>query len=154
MSSSLGAYCESPGQPWDGQPCEFTKSTCGNATEDCHGRGPGFRTSDFASNLIIGTNQYTAAKTLMASTTLAPVSGPVKGVHTYVNMTNYNFKLANGTSVTTCPAAMGYSFAGGTTDGPGAFDFVQGDNSSQPQNPFWQIVKGELRCPHMLLNET
>lgn len=32
---------------------------------------------------------------------------------------------------------------GGTTDGPGAFDFVQGDNSSQSQNPFWQIVKGE-----------
>ena len=27
-------------------------------------------------------------------------------------------------------------------DGPGAFDFIQGDNSSDPQNPFWEIVKG------------
>ncbi|KAG2033204.1 hypothetical protein BDR03DRAFT_968244 [Suillus americanus] len=36
-SNSLGAYCESPGKPWDG-PCEFEDSTCGNRTEDCHGR--------------------------------------------------------------------------------------------------------------------
>ena len=36
--SSLGAYCESPGEEWDGQPCEFEHSTCGNKTEDCHGR--------------------------------------------------------------------------------------------------------------------
>lgn len=27
------------------------------------------------------------------------------------------------------------------SDGPGVFDFVQGVNSSMPQNPFWQIVK-------------
>ena len=30
--------------------------------------------------------------------------------------------------VKTCPAAMGFSFATGTTDGPGAFDFNQGDD--------------------------
>lgn len=28
----------------------------------------------------------------------------------------------------TCPAAMGFAFAAGTTDGPGAFDFKQGDD--------------------------
>ena len=28
--------------------------------------------------------------------------------------------------VHTCPAALGRSFAAGTTDGPGAFDFIQG----------------------------
>ena len=33
--------------------------------------------------------------------------------------------LPNGKSSTTCPAALGYSFAAGTTDGPGAFDFTQ-----------------------------
>jgi len=49
--------------------------------------------------------------------------------------------LTNGSQVTTCPAAMGFAFAGGTTDGPGLFDFTQGDNSSEPQNPFWEIVK-------------
>lgn len=30
--------------------------------------------------------------------------------------------------VKTCPAAMGFGFAAGTTDGPGAFDFTQGDD--------------------------
>ncbi|KAI0077234.1 Neutral/alkaline nonlysosomal ceramidase [Panus rudis PR-1116 ss-1] len=138
-----GAFCESPGQPWDGQPCEFEHSTCGNRTEDCHGRGPGFRISDFESNRIIAQRQVDGAKTLM-SQSLAPVSGPVKWVHTYMNMSFRSFKLSNGSTAQTCPPAMGFSFAGGTTDGPGAFDFIQGDNSSTPQNPFWEIVKGAV----------
>ena len=29
-------------------------------------------------------------------------------------------------NVSTCKPAMGFSFAAGTTDGPGAFDFKQG----------------------------
>ncbi|GAB1523209.1 hypothetical protein RhiTH_006340 [Rhizoctonia solani] len=104
--NTLGAYCESPGQPWDGQPCEYQRSTCGNRTQDCHGRGPGFRVSDFESNLIIGTNQFNGAKTLMGST-LPGVSGAVRSLHSYVNMSNYSFVLANGTTVATCPPAMG-----------------------------------------------
>ncbi|QRV84242.1 hypothetical protein RhiJN_12258 [Ceratobasidium sp. AG-Ba] len=143
--NTFGAYCESPGQPWDGQPCEYQKSTCGNKTQDCHGRGPGFRVSDFESNLIIGTNQFNGAKKLMSST-LPSVSGAVRSLHSYVNMSNYSFALPNGTTVNTCPPAMGYSFAGGTTDGPGAFDFTQGDNSTS-QNPFWEIVKGIVTAP-------
>ncbi|KAG8736453.1 hypothetical protein FRC10_009309 [Ceratobasidium sp. 414] len=114
--NTLGAFCESPGQPWDGQPCEYQKSTCGNKTQDCHGRGPGFRTSDFESNFIIGTNQFNGAKKLMSST-LPSVSGVVKSLHSYVNI-----------------------------DGPGAFDFIQGDNSTS-QNPFWEVVKGAVTAP-------
>ncbi|KAI0060570.1 Neutral/alkaline nonlysosomal ceramidase [Artomyces pyxidatus] len=139
--NTLGAYCESPGQPYDGQLCDFNSSTCGGKTEDCHGRGPAFQISDFASNVIIAQKQVDGAQSLM-SQTLAPVSGAVKSVHTYLNMSFHSFTLPNGTTVETCPPALGYSFAGGTTDGPGAFDFVQGDNSSTPQNPFWEIVKG------------
>ncbi|ETW74738.1 hypothetical protein HETIRDRAFT_391411 [Heterobasidion irregulare TC 32-1] len=139
--NTLGAFCESPGKSYDGMPCDFNSSTCGGTVEDCHGRGPGFRTSDFESNRIIAQLQVDGAKTLMNSQ-LAPVSGTVRSVHTYLNMTWHSFTLPNGTTVQTCPPAMGYSFAGGTTDGPGAFDFVQGDNSSKPQNPFWEIVKG------------
>ena len=30
------------------------------------------------------------------------------------------------------------------SDGPGAFDFIQGHNASTPRNPFWQIVKGKF----------
>ena len=33
--------------------------------------------------------------------------------------------LANGSTSHTCPPALGYSFAAGTTDGPGEFDFTQ-----------------------------
>ncbi|KAH8110485.1 Neutral/alkaline nonlysosomal ceramidase [Phellopilus nigrolimitatus] len=139
--NTLGAYCESPGEAWDGQLCEFEHSTCGNKTEDCHGRGPGFRISDFASNEIIGGLQFQAAQTIMGQARTA-ISGPVKSVHTYLNMSFHSFTLPNGTTVQTCPPALGFGFAGGTTDGPGAFDFIQGDNSSDPQNPFWEIVKG------------
>jgi neutral ceramidase len=32
---------------------------------------------------------------------------------------------------------MGYSFAAGTTDGAGAFDFTQGTTSG---NPFWDSI--------------
>ncbi|KAI0753569.1 Neutral/alkaline nonlysosomal ceramidase [Daedaleopsis nitida] len=141
--NTLGAFCESPGQPWDGQPCEFEHSTCGNKTEDCHGRGPGFMISDFESNKIIGQRQVNGAKAIM-SQTLPALTGPVNYVHTYMNMSFRQFTLPDGTTAQTCPPAMGFSFAGGTTDGPGAFDFIQGDNSSTPQNPFWEIVKGAV----------
>ncbi|KAH9485768.1 Neutral ceramidase 2 [Psilocybe cubensis] len=106
-------------------------------------RGPGFRTSDFESNRLIGQAQFLGAQTVMNGP-LSPVHGTVKSVHVYMAMANHSFTLPNGTTVSTCPAAMGFAFAGGTTDGPGAFDFVQGDNSSTPQNPFWEIVKGAV----------
>ncbi|KAG7441035.1 Neutral/alkaline nonlysosomal ceramidase [Guyanagaster necrorhizus] len=139
--NTLGAFCESPGEDYDGLPCDFDHSTCGGTVEDCHGRGPGFRVSDFESNRIIGEKQFEGALTIMDGGTLAPVSGSVRSVHVYMDMANHTFTLPNGTTVQTCPAAMGFSFAGGTTDGPGAFDFIQGDNSSNTQNPFWELVK-------------
>ncbi|KAB5592796.1 hypothetical protein CTheo_3780 [Ceratobasidium theobromae] len=145
--NTLGAFCESPGKPWDGQPCEYKKSTCGNVTQGCHGRGPGFHISDFESNRIIGENQYLGAKKLMNDNGLVSVKGSVRSLHTYVNMSNYTFPLANGTTVHTCPPAMGYSFAGGTSDGPGAFDFTQGQTADGTQNPFWEVAKGIVTAP-------
>jgi neutral ceramidase len=70
----------------------------------------------------------------------------VKSYHIFQDMEFYEFPLPNGTVVQTCPAALGYSFAAGTTDGPGAFDFVQNDNNSA-QNPFWAIVSDTLTTP-------
>ncbi|KAJ7618532.1 Neutral/alkaline nonlysosomal ceramidase [Roridomyces roridus] len=139
--NTLGAFCESPGEPYDGMPCQANSSTCGGTVADCHGRGPGFTLDSlgFHSNEMIAQIQVDAAKKLMSST-LSPVTGSVRSVHVYLNMANHTFALPNGTQVQTCPAAMGFSFAGGTTDGPGAFDFVQGDNSTS-QNPLWEIVK-------------
>lgn len=46
-----------------------------------------------------------------------------------------------GRNETTCQAALGYSFAAGTTDGPGDFDFTQSSNST---NVFWQFVSSFL----------
>ncbi|KAG9312567.1 Neutral/alkaline nonlysosomal ceramidase [Chiua virens] len=161
--NTLGAYCESPGQPYDGQECEYEHSTCGGYAQDCHGRGPGFRVSDFASNFMIGDAQFQAARGVMESmspqviftspdttietantTGLMGVKGSVRSVHVYMDMMNYTFTLPNGTIARTCPAALGSGFAGGTTDGPGAFDFIQGSNGSTTQNPFWNIVKGAV----------
>ncbi|KAJ7196939.1 Neutral/alkaline nonlysosomal ceramidase [Mycena pura] len=139
--NTLGAFCESPGQSFDGMPCQADSSTCGGTVEQCHGRGPGFTLDAFGfhSNEMIAQTQVNAAKTIMNGE-LAPVTGSVRSVHVYLDMANHTFPLANGTTAQTCPAAMGFSFAGGTTDGPGSFDFVQGDNSTQ-QNPFWDLVK-------------
>lgn len=39
---------------------------------------------------------------------------------------------------------MGYSFAAGTVDGPGAFSFQQGTTSS---NPMWNFVRDVLAKP-------
>ncbi|KAH9941449.1 Neutral/alkaline nonlysosomal ceramidase [Amylocystis lapponica] len=144
--NTLGAVCESPGKAWDGEPCDFAHSTCGNRTQDCRGRGPGFRISDFESNRIIAQRQADGAQTIMNGD-LSTVGGPVTWVHTYMNMTFRTFELPDGTVGQTCPAALGYSFAGGTSDGPGAFDFTQGHNSSDSQNPFWELVKGAITPP-------
>lgn len=43
-----------------------------------------------------------------------------------------------------CLPAMGYSFAAGTTDGPGSFAFRQGTKTS---NPLWNAVRNFLAAP-------
>ena len=40
-----------------------------------------------------------------------------------------------------CLPAMGYSFAAGTTDGPGTFTFRQG---MKTENPLWNVVRNFL----------
>lgn len=71
----------------------------------------------------------------------------VKSYHFYQDMSFFHFRLPNGTEVQTCPAALGYSFAAGTTDGPGAFDFTQNDSGAPNANPLWSVVADLLRTP-------
>lgn len=151
----LGAWCDDG----SGEMCSLESSTCGETnttkgtSENCHGRGPEFQKLDLgvSSCYEIGRRVYSVAKTLYDSfdSVATPVSDTsVKAYHTFQDMQYFNFTLPNGTAVQTCPAALGYSFAGGTSDGPGAFDFVQNDNtSSSSQNPFWQIVSGVISEP-------
>ena len=71
----------------------------------------------------------------------------MKSFHTFHNMSYYRFELPNGTEVETCPAALGYSFAAGTSDGPGVFDFTQHDGNQNTTSPVWNVVSGMLKSP-------
>lgn len=53
------------------------------------------------------------------------ISGPIGFVHEWIDMSNRVVHLDDGRRAKTCAPALGYSFAAGTTDGPGEFDFVQ-----------------------------
>lgn len=71
----------------------------------------------------------------------------MKSWHSFTDMTSFSFVLPNGTAAKTCPAALGYSFAAGTSDGPGAFDFTQGDSGTPDANPLWSVVKAFIKQP-------
>lgn len=145
----LGAWCEDG----SGQMCSFENSTCSNGkAEHCHARGPFFRTNDSgaASCFEIGRRQFVAAKELYdeLNANSKPVRGSwVKSFHTFHNMSDFTFQLPNGSVARTCPAALGYSFAAGTSDGPGVFDFTQHDGDPSNTSPVWQVVSRFLKTP-------
>lgn len=60
------------------------------------------------------------------------LQGKVDFRHAYLDFSKLEVtipKQGGGSEVVkTCPASMGFAFAAGTTDGPGAFDFKQGDD--------------------------
>lgn len=132
----LGAFCTDTGVP-----CDFNHSTCGGKNELCYGRGPGYP-DEFESTRIIGERQFKKAADLF-NTATEKLNGKIDFRHSYLDFSQLEVTLANGT-FKTCPAAMGFAFAAGTTDGPGAFDFKQGDNTG---NPFWKLVRNVLKTP-------
>lgn len=144
----LGAWCEDG----TGQMCSFENSTCSDGkTQQCHARGPFFREKDEGSSSCfeIGRRQFASARQLYdESEKMTPIHGSwVKTFHRFHNMSNFHFQLPNGTEVETCPAALGYSFAAGTSDGPGAFDFTQHDGGPNTTSPVWKVVSGLLKAP-------
>lgn len=153
----LGAYCEDG----SGSKCNFKDSTCGGKTQPCHGRGPFFREDDQGSKSCfeIGRRQFLAAKTIfddIASAHGTEIRGPtVTALHTYHDFSHFTFTspLTGVSNLSTCPAALGHSFAAGTTDGPGAFDFTQGTNNTDPDqnpstsNPLWRIARAFVHPP-------
>jgi len=140
----LGAWCEDGSN----QECKLEDSTCGGKSQDCHGRGPFFGLNDggVKSCYEIGKRQFEGAKAIYNSNGFTPITGSIRSFHTFVDFSNFSFQLPNGTTVSTCPAAMGNSFAAGTSDGPGAFDFVQNDPGA-PSNPFWNVVGSLIAVP-------
>jgi neutral ceramidase len=145
----LGAWCEDG----SGDQCSFKNSTCADGkSQSCHARGPFFRKKDngAASCFEIGKRQFEPARKLYDSLGIkgTPVTGSsVKSFHVFQDMSNFSFPLANGSYVNTCPAALGYSFAAGTSDGPGAFDFTQNDPNAPSASPVWRVVSGIIKAP-------
>ena len=147
-----GAYCESG--PDAGQQCNFETSLCGGKNGPCHGRGPhwGLDDAGTASTFEIGRRQYLGTRSLFEqmqtnTASVQNLQGAVKSLHVFVDFANRTFSLPNGSKARTCPAALGYSFAAGTTDGPGAFDFKQNNSGTGDANPFWAAIRNQLHEP-------
>lgn len=141
----LGAYCEDG----TGSLCSFERSLCSNnRSEACHGRGPFFGLDDGGTKSCfeIGKRQFEGASKLMSKTDAKRLRGPIRSLHTYRDFSDFTFTLMNGSLASTCSAALGYSFAAGTTDGPGAFDFKQNSRNADA-NPLWKIVSSALHAP-------
>jgi len=125
-----------------GKLCDNPTSSCNGRNQQCSSSGPG--KDMFESCQIIGGNQFMVAEKLFnAAQKNSDIGSTVDYVQTYVKMTGLNVSdpatkkpLGN-----LCSAAMGQSFAAGTTDGPGMFDFTQGANST---NPLWNIIRNVL----------
>ena len=134
--NTAGAKCIDTGLPCDG-----ATSSCNGKCQNCIAFGPG--KDMFESAQIIGDNQYQFAKKLM-NEAKEVLTGPVDYRHSWVQFPGLNVTLANGKTAALCEPAMGYSFAAGTTDGPGMFSFTQGTTTG---NPFWDAVSGLLSVP-------
>ncbi|GMN47844.1 hypothetical protein TIFTF001_017015 [Ficus carica] len=137
----LGAFCTDTGLP-----CDFDHSTCNGKNELCYGRGPGYP-DEFESTRIIGERQFRKAVELFDKAT-ENLKGKIRYRQAYVDFSKLKLSVPqeDGTNkvLQTCPAALGFAFAAGTTDGPGAFDFKQGDEQG---NPFWRLVRNVLKTP-------
>ncbi|MED6204596.1 hypothetical protein PIB30_010451 [Stylosanthes scabra] len=114
--------------------------------EDCQidkeRQGAGYP-DEFESTRIIGERQFRKAVQLFNEAEEETV-GDVDYRHAYVDLSSLKVIHKRGASkvVRTCPASMGFAFAAGTTDGPGTFDFTQGDDKG---NPFWKLVRDLLK---------
>lgn len=59
------------------------------------------------------------------------IKGEIGFQHAYIDFSKHEVTISNEGAhevANTCPAAMGFAFAAGTTDGPGALDLKQGDD--------------------------
>lgn len=86
---------------------------------------------EILSTKMIGERQFEKAVELFTSAS-DEVAGKIDFRQLYVNLTDVEVVLDDKRVVRTCPAALGPGFAAGTTDGPGAFGFQQGDTEVRP----------------------
>ncbi|NWH82649.1 ASAH2 ceramidase, partial [Piaya cayana] len=115
----------------------FASSNLGDA-KMCMAMGPG--DDMFDSTRIIGQKIYSKAKELYENA-FQEITGPISSIHQWVNMTNVTVELNATHTVKTCKPALGHSFAAGTIDGVGAFNFTQG---SVEGDPFWDGIRDQV----------
>ncbi|KAL2758153.1 hypothetical protein ACRALDRAFT_1068570 [Sodiomyces alcalophilus JCM 7366] len=147
----LGDWCEDG----SGERCSFENSTCSDGkSQHCHARGPFFREQDGGAKSCfeIGRRQFEAARELYDRLDMDMDAWSIRGswvklFHVFHDMSDFAFQLPNGTHVRTCPAALGYSFAAGTSDWPGYFDFVQHGSNRSNTSPIWKVVSRFLKEP-------
>ncbi|CAN1322846.1 Neutral ceramidase 2 [Linum perenne] len=133
----LGAFCVDSGNP-----CDFNRSSCDGNDQLCVGRGPGYP-DETLSTKMIGERQFNKAVELFTSAS-DKLDAKIDYRHIYLNFSSLEVELEGKGTVRTCPAAVGPGFAAGTTDGPGAFGFQQGDTEI---NPFLKLVRDFIKKP-------
>ena len=139
--NTAGPHCIDTGEPCDDG--DTTNATCRGHREKCRSTGPG--KDMFESTQIIGELQYAHSINLTLDQQQQRIlHGDVAYRHSFIDMSNVTIVLPNNNVVHTCPAALGYSFAAGTTDGPGQYPFEQGTNTS---NHFLDVMGGFLSVP-------
>ncbi|XP_075996229.1 neutral ceramidase [Genypterus blacodes] len=122
-----------------GLPCDYLNSSCPvGGTKMCQAFGPG--EDMFDSTRIIGENIYRKAKELYMNAD-EEVTGFLHFAHQWVNMTDVTVNINHTHTASTCKAALGHSFAAGTTDGGGDLNFTQG---AVEGDPFWDGIRDAL----------
>ncbi|XP_056326144.1 neutral ceramidase [Danio aesculapii] len=125
-----------------GLKCDYINSSCPvGGKKACIAFGPG--EDMFESTRIIGENMYKKAKELYGSAK-QELHGPVYGAHQWVNMTDETVQFNSTHTGRTCKPALGHSFAAGTTDGGGEFNFLQGDTEG---DPLWDGIRDAVLGP-------
>ena len=80
--------------------------------------------SQFESTKIIGGKQWQKAKEMLDTLELhVEVRGGLATSHQWLDMSRLKVPLRKGLVGLTCPPALGYAFAAGTSDGPGVNTF-------------------------------
>lgn len=131
-----------------GEFCDGVESFCPGRDNWCVATGPGGG-DHVESTRIIGSRVHAVAASMLRANAGRELSGNVGSIHQFINMpeatgTYRNPVTGQVENVRGCFEAMGHSFAAGTTDGPGGFNFTQGDTSG---NPMWDAVTNFLSPP-------
>lgn len=118
----------------------FAQSNAGDMTPNLNLDGTGPTANEFDNTRIIGERQFQKALAIYYGA-LEPLSGPVDYRHRFIDFSRVNVaaSFADGSTRSTCPAALGSAFAAGTEDGRGMDGFDEGDLAG---NPFFTALGG------------